>query len=92
MTVRLADILGPFLGNGSVNTLPFLRSKFLILKKLDNNDGRAVFSMWSVPRCYKSGARLELISVWESVKRGLKPGGIGIAIVRAVARKRLVRN
>jgi hypothetical protein len=30
-----------------------------------------VFSMWSVPRCYKQGTRLKLSPVRESVKRKL---------------------
>jgi hypothetical protein len=41
------------------------------------NNRRAVFSMWSLPRCCKHGAGLELSqlkvsSVRESVKRGLE--------------------
>jgi hypothetical protein len=32
----------------------------------------AVFSTWSVPRCYKQGRSVDS-SVRESVKRGLKP-------------------
>jgi hypothetical protein len=63
----------PFLGNGSLNTFPLLGSSFLIMQQLDYKNGRAVFSTWSVPRCYKQGIRLELSSVRESVKRGLDP-------------------
>jgi hypothetical protein len=37
-----------------------------------HNNRRAVFSMWSLLSCCKQGTRLELSSVWESVKRGLK--------------------
>jgi hypothetical protein len=47
------DIPGPFLGNGSVNTFLLLGRNFLIIKKLGYNNGRAVFSAWSVPRGYK---------------------------------------
>jgi hypothetical protein len=42
-----------FYGNGSVNTFPFLGSRFLIIKQLNYNNGIAVFSTWSVPRGYK---------------------------------------
>jgi hypothetical protein len=42
----------PFLGNGWVNIFPLLGSRFLIMQQLDYNSGRAVYSMWSVPRCY----------------------------------------
>jgi ribosomal protein S5 len=58
----------------------------------ERNNKRAAFSMWSVPRGYKHGTSLELSSVQESVKRGLKPGGRGVATVEAVARKRLVTD
>jgi hypothetical protein len=90
-TARCADIPGPFLGNGSVNMSPFLGSRFLIMQQLDYNNGRGVFTMWSVPR-YKEGTRLVLSSVWESVKRGLQPGSRGITIVGAVIRKRVVTD
>jgi hypothetical protein len=50
MTVRSADIPGPFLGNGSVNTFPLLDSRFLIMQQFDYNNGTAVFSTWSVKR------------------------------------------
>jgi hypothetical protein len=49
--------------------------------------------MWSVPRCYKQGTRLELSSVSsvrESAKKGLESGGRGIAVVEALTRKHLV--
>jgi hypothetical protein len=36
-TARWADILGPFLGNGSVSTFPLLGSRFLIMQQLDYN-------------------------------------------------------
>jgi hypothetical protein len=36
------------------------------------NNGRAVFSTWSVPRCYKQGGR-SVSSVREPMKRGLEP-------------------
>jgi hypothetical protein len=50
MTARWADLPGPFLGNGLVNTFPLLASRSLIIKQLDYNNGRAVFSTWYVPR------------------------------------------
>jgi hypothetical protein len=59
-TARWADIPGPFSGNGSVNTFPLLGSRLLIMQQLDYNNGRAVFSTLSVPRCYNQGTRLEL--------------------------------
>jgi hypothetical protein len=61
----------PFLGNGSANTFPLLGVRFLIIQQLDYNNGRAVFSVWSVSRSYKQGTKLAVSSVRESVKRGL---------------------
>jgi hypothetical protein len=37
--------------------VPMLGTRFLIMQWLDCNNGRAVFSMWSVLRCYKQGTR-----------------------------------
>jgi hypothetical protein len=55
-----------------------------------------LFSTWFVLRCYKQGTKSVVSSVvssvLESVKRGLEPGGRGIAIVGAVTRKRLVTD
>jgi hypothetical protein len=48
----------PFLGLGSVNTFTLLGRRFLIIQQLDYNSGDTVFSMWSVPRCYKQGTKL----------------------------------
>jgi hypothetical protein len=42
-----------FLGNGSENTFPLIGSRFLITQQLKN-----MFSMWSLPRCYKQGTKL----------------------------------
>jgi hypothetical protein len=67
---------------------PLLGSRFLIKQQLDYNNGRAVFSTWSVPRCCKQGTRLELSSVRKSVKRVLEPEGI----VEAATSKRLVTD
>jgi hypothetical protein len=39
----------PLLGNGSVNMLPLLGSRFLIMQQLVRNKKRTV----SVPKCYK---------------------------------------
>jgi hypothetical protein len=39
---------------------PLLGSRLLIKQQLDNNNGRAVFSMQSVLLCYKQVIRLEL--------------------------------
>jgi hypothetical protein len=47
-------------GQRLCKTFPFLGSRFLIKQQLNSNNGRPVFSMWSLPRCYKQGARLEL--------------------------------
>jgi hypothetical protein len=83
-----------FPGNGSVNTFPLLGSRFLIMQQLDHNNGKIVFSLWSVPRCYTQGAGLDSVdsSERESVKIGLQPGGRGIGIVGAVTRKRLITD
>jgi hypothetical protein len=43
MTTRRADIPDPFLGNGSVNALPLLGSRVLIMQQLDFNNERDVF-------------------------------------------------
>jgi hypothetical protein len=45
------------MGNGSVNTFPLVGIRFLIRQQLDYKSGRAVFSMWPVPRCYNQGTR-----------------------------------
>jgi hypothetical protein len=53
---------------------PMLGSRFLIMQQLDYNNGRSMFSKWSLPRCYKQGISQFIVSsVRESVKRGLKP-------------------
>jgi hypothetical protein len=57
MKARWVDIAGSSLGNGSVNTLPLLGNRFLTILQFDFSNGRAVFSMWSVPRCYKQGTK-----------------------------------
>jgi hypothetical protein len=54
---------------------PLLGSKALIMQQMDYNNGRVVFSMRSVPRCYKGQSQLRVSSVRESVKRGLEPEG-----------------
>jgi hypothetical protein len=72
-TERWEDVPGPFLNNSLVNTFPLLGSTLLIMQQLDYNSGRTVFSMWSVPRCYKQGTKLELSFVRESVKKELEP-------------------
>jgi hypothetical protein len=50
---EMGDIAGCFLGTGSVNTFSLLGSRFLIMRQLDHNNGRVVFIVWSVARCYK---------------------------------------
>jgi hypothetical protein len=62
----------PFLGNISVNTFPLLGSRFLIMQQLNATNSRTVFSMWSMPRCYKQGTKLVDRSVWEAVKKILQ--------------------
>jgi hypothetical protein len=42
------------------------------MKQSDYKSGRAVFSTWSVPRCYKQGTRAVDSSVRESMKTGLE--------------------
>jgi hypothetical protein len=59
--MRWADIPGPFLGNGSVNTFPLLVSRYLIMQQLDYNTGRTVFSTWSVPGDYKGNEVWSLV-------------------------------
>jgi hypothetical protein len=50
--------------------------------------------MWSVPIGYKRdeiwNCQFVLSSIREPVKRGIEPGGGGIAIVGALTRKRLI--
>jgi hypothetical protein len=59
----------PLLRNGSVNTFPLLGSRFLIMQQLDYNNGRVVFSTWSVPRGFKRPEVWSLVS-WEWVIHG----------------------
>jgi hypothetical protein len=42
---KWADIPGPFLGNGSVNTFELLHNRFIIMHQLYYTDGRSVFYM-----------------------------------------------
>jgi hypothetical protein len=53
--------------------VPIARKQILNNATVDYNNGRAVFSMWSMPRCYKQGTRSVDSSVQESVKRGHEP-------------------
>jgi hypothetical protein len=43
------------------------------MRQLDYNNGIAVFSAWSMPRCYKQKTGSVDSSVRESVNRGLEP-------------------
>jgi hypothetical protein len=72
--------------------IPVARQQILNNATVGNNNERTVFSMWSVPRCYKEGTKSVDSSVQESVKRGLETGGRGIVIVGAVSRKRLLTD
>jgi hypothetical protein len=93
MTVRWADIPGPFPGNGSVNTFPLLDSRFLIMQQLDYSTGRAVFTIWSVPRCYKQETRsVESQSYTGVCEERTLAGVTEITIVGAFTRKRLVTD
>jgi hypothetical protein len=75
----------PFLGNGSVT-----RSRS---NRHEGRNRKAVFSMWSMPRCYKQGKRLELSQFCRGVgEERAWAGGRGIAIVGDVTRKRLVQD
>jgi hypothetical protein len=42
------------------------------MQQLNHNNGRAVISMWSVPRCYKQGTRSVESYVPEAVKKELE--------------------
>jgi hypothetical protein len=44
--------------------VPVARQKIRNNATVERNNGRAVFSMWSVPRCYKQGTRLELSHIY----------------------------
>jgi hypothetical protein len=41
-------------------TFSLLSSRFLLMQQLAYNNGRALFSTWSVPRCYKQATGLGL--------------------------------
>jgi hypothetical protein len=53
--------------------LRLLGSRLLIIQQMDYNNRRAVFSMWSVPRCKQGTSQLIVRSVRESMKRRLEP-------------------
>jgi hypothetical protein len=69
----LAETLGPFLGNGSVNTFPLLDNRFLITQQLDYKNVRVAFSTYPCRNVSKGQAQLRVSSVQESVNRELKP-------------------
>jgi hypothetical protein len=48
--------------------VPFARQQILNNVIVGLNNGRTVFSMWSVPRCYKQGTRSVDSSVWDYVE------------------------
>jgi hypothetical protein len=49
---------------------PLLGSRFLIMQQLDYNNGKDVFSAWSVPRCYKRDkVRAKFSSVRQSEEK-----------------------
>jgi hypothetical protein len=94
-TASWEDIQWPFLGNGSVNTFPLRGSRLPIMKELDYNNGRAVFSTLSVPSGYKRD------EIWSSVSyfctgvcEEITSGGKAeeSPMLEAVARKRLVKT
>jgi hypothetical protein len=87
MNARWAVITRLFLGNGSVNTFPLLDSRFVIMQRLDYNNGRPVFSTWSVPRCYKQGIK-SVDSMW---REDMRAWSWRISTVKAVDRKRLTK-
>jgi hypothetical protein len=59
-------------------------------QQLDYNNGKAVFSTWSVPKGYKRDKESLVSFVRESVKKGHQPGSRELAFVGAVTGKRLV--
>jgi hypothetical protein len=71
-----------------VNAFPLLDSRFLIMQQLD-----AVFSMLSMPICYKQGTKLVESNFCTRVCEDRAwAGGRGIATVRTVTRRRLVTD
>jgi hypothetical protein len=81
--------------NGSVNTFPLLGSRFLIMQQLYYNNGRAVFSTWSVSRCYKLDEVWSLVEsefcvgVWEEMTRAREAEES--PLLEAVAWERLMK-
>jgi hypothetical protein len=58
------------------------------MQQLDYNNGRAVFSTWSVPRCYKQGMKSVESEFCTGVfEERTWAGGRGIATVGAVTGK-----
>jgi hypothetical protein len=73
-TERWADIPGSFLDNGSVNTLPLLGSRFLIMQQLDGTIKDLCFLCGPCRDVIsKEHRQLRDSSVRESVKNGLEP-------------------
>jgi hypothetical protein len=52
----------PFLGSVSVNMFLLLGTRYLIMQHFDYNNGRDVFSTWSVPGGYKRDEVWSLVS------------------------------
>jgi hypothetical protein len=84
---RWADIPGPFLGNGLVNT--FAQQQTRTQQLYSNTE--TVFSA-ACTEMLQARDKVRVSSVWESVKRGLEPRDRGTAIAGAVARKCLVTD
>jgi hypothetical protein len=55
------------------------------MQQLDYNNGRAVFSTWSLPRCYKQDSVVKKADSWKgaAVQRGVESGRRVIVIVRS---------
>jgi hypothetical protein len=61
--MRWADIPGPFPGTGSVSTFLLLGSRLLIMRQLDYNSERAVFSVWFTLKGYKQDEVWRLVTM-----------------------------
>jgi hypothetical protein len=73
--------------------IPIARHQILNNEKLYCNNGRCVFSTWSVARCYKQGTRLELSQFCTGVceERTWREAEES-PLLKSVTRKRLVKT
>jgi hypothetical protein len=69
VNLQTATVPGQRLGKH----VPVARQQIINNAIVERNNRRAVFSMWSVPRCYTQGTKLVGRQfVWKAVKRRLK--------------------